>query len=70
MLEDMFSLFFDRISLNVRRFRIAMSRRIISDQWSAIMAAAEDIGQNDLARSVMAEIFTSFIQFSPEKDFT
>ena len=47
-----------------------MSRRIISDQWSPIMAAAEDIGQNDLARSVMAEIFTSFIQLSPEKDFT
>jgi hypothetical protein len=34
------------------------------------MAAAEDIGQNCLARSVIAEIFTSFTQFSPEKGFT
>ena len=54
--EEMFSLLLTKIELKVLWLQKTISRRMITDQWSAITSAAEEIAQWFLALDVMFDL--------------
>ncbi|MDB3891671.1 hypothetical protein N9368_00995 [Alphaproteobacteria bacterium] len=67
--EEMFSLLLTKIELKVLWLQKTISRRMITDQWSATTSAAEEIAQWFLALDVMFDAIIWFMVFPQTKNW-